>query len=100
MRFVFTEKDPQKILETITSELGGRELGKLLNLELNASELVVTISKLGTSVLRFAQKKLSDGVEFALTEEKIAFTHRAFKDDMTAKLAKLVEKSGGKVFQK
>jgi len=97
LKISFTEKDPNKIIEKITDALGGRELGKMVQFHLQGEDLVVTISKLGTSTLTFTNKGNKSGLKYELTNEKIAFTHKAFKDDVKAKLHKVIEQAGGKI---
>ena len=58
-----------------------------------------TISKLGTSILSFAEKATAGGLEYTLASEKIAFAHKAFKGEVTEKILKIVEKAGGKVMR-
>jgi len=97
MKFYFAETEPQKVVDAIMAQLGGRELGKMVRVDIEDSGLNVTISKFGTSNLRFSRAKKDEGLEFSLVDEKIAFTHRAFKDDVTKKLCSVIEQAGGKV---
>jgi hypothetical protein len=75
--------------------LGGRELGKMVAFDLREDQLVVTISKFGTSTLEFSCQKTKDGLEFCLGSQKIAFAHRAFEADVKAKILKVIESIGG-----
>lgn len=97
MKISFKENDPNKVLKSITDALGGRELGKMVDMRFEGKDLVVTISKLGTSTLVFSNKAAKDGLQYELTTEKIAFAHRAFKDDVKEKLFKVITGAGGKV---
>lgn len=97
MKVKFDIKDPAAVLSNIKEALGMRELSKMVEFNAGNNSLVVTINKLGTSTLIFDETELEDGLEYELTKEKIAFTHRAFKDDVTNKLVKVMEKAGGKV---
>jgi hypothetical protein len=99
MKFSFPEKNPETVKNKIMAELGGRELGKMVNFGVEANQLTVTISKLGTSVLTFAQTTTATGLEYCLATEKIALAHRAFKDDVKTKLCNIIEKVGGKVLE-
>lgn len=97
MKIVFEEKDRTKILASIEQALGGRELAKMVHFTVGSGKLEVTISKMGTSVLTFSEQEHAQGIEYTLSNEKIAFTHKPFKDDVTAKIVKVIETAGGKV---
>ena len=95
MNLSFAGDDPEKILTDINAALEGRELGKMVNITLEGSDLVVIISRLGKSEIRFDGKKAGGKIEYALSKEKIAFAHRPFKDEVIAKIRKIVESCGG-----
>ena len=98
MKIFFSETDPDVILNKILSELKTRELGKIVNFELeNDGDMVLTISKLGKSKLFFKRATLNDGLEFKLFKEKIALSHRPLKESVTSKIFKIIEKIGGKI---
>lgn len=97
MKVTFAEKNRDKILESIKAAMAGRKLAEMVDIALTKGKLEVTISKLGTSTLLFQEKENDKGLEYNLTSEKIAFTHRAFKDEVTDKIVKVIEKAGGKV---
>lgn len=97
MRAKFPQKDPKEVLSAMQKVLSGRELGNLVSLSLSGQELVVTISKLGTSTITFGSAALGGGLEFTLKNEKIAFAHRPFKDEVMKKFEHLIEQAGGKV---
>lgn len=98
MKVSFTEKNRDKILTSIKNAMAGRKLAEMVEIALVKGKLEVTISKLGTSTLTFSEKESDIGLEYSLTSEKIAFTHKAFKDEVTDKIRKVIEKAGGKVF--
>jgi len=97
MRLQFPKQDGKEIIKKIEEALGGRALADIVSFKATATDLLVTISKLGTSTLHFDRKDSGDKLEYVLKEEKIAFTHRAFKDEIKEKLCRVVEKIGGKV---
>ena len=94
MKFKFPGKDADKIISMMTENLSGRKLGEMVSLEQKDEGIVVTISKLGTSTLEFA--KTEEG-GFELANEKIAFAHRIFKDEVTEKICQIIETCGGEV---
>lgn len=99
MKFSFPFQDPEMVKSKILDELGGRELGKIVDFALNSGVMTVTISKFGTSLLEFNQKATTDGLEYSLEKEKIAFAHRAFKDEVKTKLCQIIKKVGGNVIE-
>jgi hypothetical protein len=97
MKVFFTEKDRTKVLSSIKTAMGDRELAKMVTFNMVSDGLEVVISKFGTSTLKFDEKASDQGLEYALASEKIAFTHRALKGEVTNKIVKVIEKAGGKV---
>lgn len=87
------------IATRIRETLRGRRLGEIMELETSSGELVVRISKVGTTVLRFSAVNRDGGTECTLTEEKLALAHRPFRDEVKQKLRKVVEQAGGQVLQ-
>lgn len=99
MRFTFKETDPAIVRDKIVNALGGRELGKMVSFDLTDKQLEVTISKFGTSKLVFDQIPNGEKLEFKLMSEKIAFAHRAFKDEVKNKICNVIEQVGGKILE-
>ena len=97
MKFQFPKQDSKDVIKKIEDAMGGRALAELVSFKTTANQLLVTISKLGTSTLVFERRDNGEKIEFHLKEEKIAFTHKAFKDEIKDKLCKIVEQVGGKV---
>jgi hypothetical protein len=93
----FPEKDLGVIIEKIKTALGGRELGKMVSFDQKGNEMIVTISKFGTSTLTFAKKASADGCHLKLENEKIAFAHKALKGEVTEKIVKVIQQAGGTV---
>ena len=97
MRISFSETDRQKVLGSIKDALGQRKLAEMLDFSVSPGSLTVTIKQLGTSVLSFSEKSVAAGLEYTLSSEKIALTHRAFKGEVTEKIIKIIEKAGGQI---
>ena len=97
MNVQFQDSDPQACLTKIKDTMGSRELSKMVSFDINSGEMLVTISKLGTSTLHFQFSQNAGGCLFKLTKEKIALTHRPLKAEVTAKIIKVLEKAGGLV---
>jgi len=97
VKISFKESDAKKIVKNLADSLEDRELGKICKFSLDGNDIVVTISKMGTSEIVFAGKSSKDGMEFSLSKEKIAFTHRPFKDEVVDKIRKVVTGCGGTV---
>jgi len=97
MKIEFKEKDRNKVLASIQEAMGGRKLAELVKFNLKTGALEVVISKLGTSTLTFTETTGANGLSYNLTNEKIAFTHKAFKDEVTQKIMAVIESAGGKL---
>lgn len=97
MKVHFAEKDRNKVLQAIQAAMGDRKLGEIVKFAMGKDTLEVIISKLGTSTLQFKETASANGLEYALASEKIAFTHKAFKDEVTQKIVKVIQQAGGKV---
>ena len=97
MHISFSEQDPNKVLTDIQANMEGRKLAKMVSFDLKGEILTITIKKLGTSTLEFNYKKAGAGLEFDLSKEKIAMSHKAFKGEVTEKIVKIIQKSGGTV---
>lgn len=97
MKVSFKEKDRSKIVESIRVAIGDRRLAELVRFSLENDGLQVTISKLGTSVIHFNEHETEAGLEYVLKSEKIALTHRSFKDEFLDKIIRCLEKAGGQV---
>jgi hypothetical protein len=79
--------------------MDGRALGDMVSIDEERGGLLVKISRLGTSSLQFDRSENGEFAVFTLSEEKIAFAHRAFKDEVKSKLVHIIEKSGGKILE-
>ena len=97
MEFSFPDTDTKIVTDKIMAKLGGRELGKMVTFNPTATGIEVTISKFGTSRLEFSKTENNGHAIFKLTEEKIAFAHRAFKDEVQDKMRKIILQAGGTI---
>lgn len=93
----YKDGSPEEILAAIKEKLGGRKLGKMVSFELVGTDLEVTIKKMGTSHLGFKNYGNGSGVEWRLEKEKIALSHRAFKNEVLEKLTHVIEQTGGEI---
>jgi DNA polymerase sigma len=96
MKIQFPKQPTDAIIAAIKKAMDGRSLNDLVSFESTKEELIVKISKMGTSVLTFQRQEKDDQAEFNLVSEKIAFAHKAFKDDVKLKLQQVIAKAGGK----
>jgi hypothetical protein len=100
MKVQFKKQSNKDVVESIIKTMSGRSLGDIVSIEETTSGLSVKISKLGTSTLQFDRVEQGDLAIFTLSSEKIAFAHKAFKDDFKSKLISVIEKSGGTFLEK
>lgn len=95
MKFTFEGANPSEVLEKIKGVLDGRKLDDMVSFKMEGNDLVLTISKLGKSVVHFKHDAAGDGFSWTTVKEKIALSHKAFKGEVMGKLVKVVEKVGG-----
>jgi hypothetical protein len=99
MKVQFAKQSTQTIINGIRQAMDGRALGDVVSIDEERGGLLVKISKLGTSSLQFDRSENGEFAVFTLSEEKIAFAHRVFKDEVKSKLVHIIEKSGGKILE-
>jgi hypothetical protein len=99
MKVQFAKQSTQTIITGIRQAMDGRALGDMVSIDEERGGLLVKISRLGTSSLQFDRSENGEFAVFTLSEEKIAFAHRAFKDEVKSKLVHIIEKSGGKILE-
>ncbi|NRA64053.1 MAG: hypothetical protein HRU19_06185 [Pseudobacteriovorax sp.] len=97
MKIFFPEKNPDSIVSSLETAMGDRALSKIVSFSQKNEQLIVTLSKLGTSTLSFDRSESADGTTYTLAKEKIALSHRPLKSDVTGKIIKVVERAGGTV---
>jgi hypothetical protein len=97
MKIYFENNDPKKNMTSLEEELSGRKLGEMVSFSLKGGDLSVKISKFGTSELNFSYAPQEPGMVWVLKDEKIAFAHKAFKNEVMEKIFKLVQKVGGEI---
>ena len=99
MNIIFeSETSPKNVIDNIQEKLSGRNLGKIVSLDLAPnSSLTVTIKKAGKSTLEFDIDGAKSGVVWSLRKEKIALAHRAFKSEVLEKIRGIVEQAGGEL---
>lgn len=97
MKISFPAQDTKKIVAAIKKAMGDRALTEIVEFSVDNSNMIVTISKMGTSTLTFSRDDNGENAIFTMTGEKIAFTHRAFKGEVTDALVKIVKKAGGTI---
>jgi hypothetical protein len=97
VEFSFPDSDTKAVTDKIMTKLGGRELGKMVAFNPTPDGIEVVISKLGTSKLKFSKTENNGHSIFKLIDEKIAFSHRAFKGEVQDKMRKIILQAGGSV---
>jgi len=85
-----------QFVKNVENALEGRDLGEIVSFKLSGNELFVTFSKLGKSELKYVIEGGTEGFKAKLIAEKIALTHRPLKSDITARLARVMEKQGAR----
>lgn len=100
MKVYFTQGEPQEVVDAIQDKLRTRRLGKNLQLQLEGENISILFKKLGTSSIYFSrQSSTGEGCHYELTQEKIAFAHKPFRQEVYDKLVDIVQSIGGRVDQ-
>lgn len=94
--FESTSGNISEFVKRVETALQGRDLGEITRFALQGQELQVIFSKLGTTELKYKIETQTEGFRAQLVSEKIALTHRPLKADITARLAKVMEREGAK----
>ena len=98
MKYFFPSRPSlDEIIADVESKLAGRKLGKMVSLHSTGDGLEVKISKLGTSTLTFASIQSDSGLTLELGQQKIAFSHKGFKQEVLEKINAIIESCGGQV---
>ena len=84
----------QEFVKKVEAALEGRDLGEITRFKLQGTELLVIFSKLGTTELKYQVDSNENSFKAHLLTEKVALTHRPLKADITAKLARVMEREG------
>lgn len=84
----------EEFVKKVETALFGRDLGEITRFKLQGTELLVVFSKLGTTELKYKIELTKSGFKASLVSEKVALTHRPLKADITARLARVMEREG------
>ena len=97
--FQVQNSTPQEFITKITDALSGRDLGKIVTMSTLENQVIIAFSKLGKSEVIFSLKSEASQFSCEHKSEKIAFTHKALRSVIEAKLAKVLESAGATVVQ-
>ena len=94
MKLFFKENSVTEIAGKINEHIQkGKKYSDMVTVESTQNSFTVVIKKLGTSKLHFSQNENS----WDLEKEKIAFTHKAYKEKVHRIIEKVVVELGGDV---
>lgn len=88
---------PESFARAMQDAMKGRALGSMTTITVEGDELVLTVSRLGTSEVRFRTTPSGTGFRAIPSGEKIALPHRVFRDEMQRKLEKVLVTAGARV---
>ena len=97
MKIYFDKDDIETIVNKVSDKLKHRRLGKIVSFNTSNKNLSVTIKKMGTSCLEFTNTAKDNSIIWELHNEKIALSHRAFKNEVIMKLKEIVHELGGRL---
>ncbi len=93
-RFRVPEGNPESFVDTVRGALAGRSLGQIVDLCVEAGQIVVRLRKMGTTELRYDTQPEGEGFVATLAAEKVAPFHAPFRADFEHKLEKVLEDLG------
>lgn len=100
MKIQFCSLSPVEAVKKIEKKISGRKLGAMVSFQLDNEQLIVKISKLGSSRLFFDVENKSGDTVLELASEKIALSHKAMKASVLEKLVAVIESCDGKILRK
>ena len=87
--------EPEAFVARVRAELRSRGADHLIGVELEGEALVVRVSKLGRSELRYRLIRGDGGFRAELTRQKLAPLHAPFRHAFEERLAQAVTQLGG-----
>lgn len=90
-------KSYAEAVDALKGYIKREKLSDIVAVKDEPSELIIKISKLGTSTLTFAVTEKDGTTEFLLIKENIAFSHKAYKSKIIKYVTDMVEQEGGSV---
>ena len=97
MKIEFPKKPTDQIVKDLNDVMDKRELSQTVSLSHKGKELVMTVSRMGTSTLVFTRTDSKKRAHFSLTSEDIAFAHKPLYGQFKEQLLSVVREAGGKV---
>jgi hypothetical protein len=97
MKILLPKKPIEQIARDINDVIGERKILSMVSISHNSKQLVVKISKWGTSTLTFTRTDDKASAQFSLTSEDIAFTHKPFYQEVKNQFYSVVKEAGGSV---
>lgn len=97
MKVFFSENDAAAIVDRLRRAAVDREVADIVTFALEGAELRVIVSRFGTSQLIFSGRERDGGIEYTMTGERIALTHRALAGEVKNKFRDVIVDIGGKV---
>ena len=94
MKLYFKDTSPEHLARDIQDHINNNtKYAGLVRIDSKNSGFDVIIQKLGTSTLEFSQ----NGSSWDLKKEKIAFSHRPYKEKVYKIIEKIVVQLGGEI---
>ena len=88
---------PGEFVDRARAALADHGLAGNVALELRGDELVVRLTHMGTTRLRYTLAEDGDGFSARLTEERIALLHAPFREAFDRKFGDIIARVGGSV---
>jgi hypothetical protein len=99
MEIILPTKPTDRLINVIEKVIDRRGLSDNVSLSHEGKQLVVRVSRLGTSTLIFSRTDARRKAHFSLTSEEIAMSHRFSYSEFANQLRSIVEEAGGEVVE-
>ncbi len=93
-RFTVPDQNAREFVDGVRRALSGRSLGQMVTLDLEGTQLVVRLSKMGTTELKYDVVPQGAGFVANLTQERVAPFHAPFRADFEHKLEQVLQDLG------
>jgi hypothetical protein len=96
MKIYFKEYQPLDVAKKLRNNLAKHSSKGWIDLKLQKNKIIITVSKLGTSKIFFSSSSYgAKGCCWELTDMKVAFAHKLYREDFKSRTVKFFQQAGG-----
>ncbi len=91
----FPREEREAILKRLREAMQGSLWTPCITLEFDGSILLIKVQKLGLSLIRYQERQTETHLIYEALDEKIAWAHRPFREEVESFLLNAVAAAGG-----